>query len=467
MSESVEPGQESPRWRKLIIQRRGRSRVDHLRPQRWNWTQVVQPLDASLRRQAQRPIAKFEVRNLRFFWLDGFFAAISENFYLGFVALFALAYGASNSQVGVLAAAANLLGAAALFPGARLMEEVGRRKPVVVWGGGIFGRLALLGLALVPVFFKGPLAAIMAIIFFDGLRSFMFNLANPAWTSMVADLVPNPMRARYFSSRNIAMGTAALIVAPLAGWLISGANARFESPTIGYQFVFLLAFLFGMVSTISFQKIKEPESADVEQQTHHRGDLRRALRSSPGFIGFIASAFIWNFSLQIAAPFFNVYLVSAFQASAAVIGILAGIASLSALFGQRAFARLIDQRGAFWVQAAAGLLIPLAPLAWVFITAPWQVGIINAFTGFLWAGYNLANFNLLLELTPADQRARAVALFQVAVFGSAVLGPLAGGVLADAIGFQFVFILSGIGRYLGMALFLWLTIKPRRALGLS
>jgi MFS family permease len=205
----------------------------------------------------------------------------------------------------------------------------------------------------------------------------------------------------------------------------------------------------------------------VEQQTHHRGDLRRALRSSPGFIGFIASAFIWNFSLQIAAPFFNVYLVSAFQASAAVIGILAGIASLSALFGQRAFARLIDQRGAFWVQAAAGLLIPLAPLAWVFITAPWQVGIINAFTGFLWAGYNLANFNLLLELTPADQRARAVALFQVAVFGSAVLGPLAGGVLADAIGFQFVFILSGIGRYLGMALFLWLTIKPRRALGLS
>lgn len=467
MSKPVESSPENPRWRKQIIQRRGRSRDDHLRPQRWNWYQLVQPLDASVRRQAHGPIGHAAVRNLRFFWLDGLFAAISENFYLGYIALFALAYGASNSQVGLLAAAANLLGAAALFPGARLIETVGYRKPVVIWSGGIFGRFALLGLALVPIFFKDPMMAIIAIIFFDGLRSFMFNLANPAWTSMVADLVPDSMRARYFSSRNIAMGVAALIVAPIAGWMISSANFRFDSLTIGYQLVFLFAFLFGMVSTVSFASIKEASSVDVRANGHHRGDLRRALKGSPGFMGFVASAFIWNFALQIAAPFFNVYLVSAFQASATTIGILAGIASLAALYGQRVFAQVIDNRGAYWVQAATGLLIPLAPLAWAFITAPWQVGIINTFTGFLWAGYNLANFNLLLELTPAEQRARAVALFQLAVFGSAVLGPLAGGLLADTTGFQLVFILSCIGRYLGMGLFLWLTIRPRRALGLN
>jgi hypothetical protein len=75
--------------------------------------------------------------------------------------------------VGLIAAAANLLGAAALFPGAQLVERSGKPKAVVVWSAGVFGRLALLGLALVPVLFASPTIAIMAIIVFDGLRSFI------------------------------------------------------------------------------------------------------------------------------------------------------------------------------------------------------------------------------------------------------------------------------------------------------
>ncbi len=92
------------------------------------------------------------------------------------------------------------------------------------------------------------------------------------------------------------------------------------------------------------------------------------------------------------------------------------------------------------------------------------MGIVNAFTGFLWAGYNLASFSLLIMLTPDHQRPRAVALYQTAVLGSAVVGPLLGGYLADSVGFKPVFVLSSAGRFLGMALFLWLTIRPRRAL---
>jgi hypothetical protein len=58
---------------------------------------------------------------------------------------------------------------------------------------------------------------------------------------------------------------------------------------------------------------------------------------------------------------------------------------------------------------------------WVFYTDPWQVGINNLFGGFLWAGFNLANFNLLLQVTPSVGRARAVALYQTGVFASAFL----------------------------------------------
>jgi MFS family permease len=311
----------------------------------------------------------------------------------------------------------------------------------------------------VPLLFASPMMAIVAIIVFDGLRSFMSNLANPAWTSLVADLVPQGMRARFFSSRNIAMGLAAMVVATLAGWLISRTNAQLDSSVAGYQLVFLCAFATGMVSTFAFSRIREPEMNEADRLPHQRGDLRRALHQNPAFVGLIISALVWNFALQLAAPFFSVYLVNGLNASATAVGVLASVSSLTALFGQRYFSSVIDRRGAYWVQGITSLFIPLAPWAWMLVTAPWQVGIINAFVGFAWAGYNLANFNLLLELTPSDHRARAVALYQLAVFSSAVAGPLLGGFLADRLGYQFIFMLSGIGRYTGAILFFWLTYR--------
>ena len=440
-----------------------------MRPSRPDWDAVIQPLDRRLEEQAQQPISRQQLLGLRYFWLDGLFAATSDSFHVDYVALFALAYGASTGQVGWLASIANLLGAAALFPGARLVERTEKRVPVVVWTGGGIGRVALLALACLPFLIVRPDIAIPLIIGLSGLRAFMGNLGNPAWTAIVADLVPRFMRGRYFANRNIAMGIAALAVAPLAGWLIHAGNGWLGLPFAGYQLVFALAFAFGMISTVSFGRIPEPPLPAAAAQKHHPGDLRRAMGKSPGFLGFVVSAFIWNLALQVAGPFFNVYMVSQLHASLATVGLLAGVSSLFALAGQRLFGRMLDYKGSLWVQAITGLLIPALPLGWLFVTSPWQVGIINVFSGVLWAGYNLSNFNLLLELSPPEQRPRAVALYQTVVFASAVLGPLLGGYLADAAGFKLIFALSGVGRILGMVVFLWLTVRPvlRSAGGLS
>ena len=446
------------KWRKMFVQRRVSANVDHLRPHRLNWAAIVRPLDESLSHQAEELPPK-AVRSLRYFWLDGLFSAISENFYLGFVTLFALAYGATNGQVGTITAVANLMGAVALFPGARLVERVGQRKSVVVWSGGGIARLLLLLLAIMPFVIFQPALAIAAIITLNGLRAFMGNLANPGWTSLVADLGPDAIRGRYFGNRNMAMGVAALLVAPLAGRLIIYGNGWADLNYFGYQTIFFLAFLFGMVSTFSFQRIEEPLATDRLHANHHRGDLRRAIQQSPGYIGLVVSAFVWNLSLQVAAPFFNVYLVNAFQSTATTIGLLASVSSLTALLGQRVFGRLLDVRGAIWVQLVTGFLIPGLPFAWMYITADWQVGIINTFGGFLWAGYNLASFSLLLTLTPDVQRPRAVALYQTAVFSSAVVGPLLGGYLADSVSYQLVFGMSAAGRFLGMIFFALFTVR--------
>ncbi len=438
---------------------------DQLRPQRWNWYLVRRPMERSLERQTPEPLTIRQTRNLRLFWLDGIFAAASESFYLAFIPIFALAYGATNQQVGWITAVGNLAGATALFPGARVMEKTGKRKAIVVWTGGGFARLMLLFLALVPLFQLPPEIAILTIAILNGVRAFMANFSNPAWTAMVADIVPDFMRGRYFSTRNLTMGMATLTFSAAAGWIIRTGNQWQSDPYLGFQLSFLMAFLFGMVSTWQFAHLREPRTHAHADLVRQSGSLRDAIKSSPGYLGFVISGFVWNFALQVAAPFFNVYLVTHLGANPGTVGLMASISSFAALGGQLVFGKVMDRRGAGWLQLMTGLPIVFLPVMWVFYTAPWQVGINNLIGGFMWAGFNLANFNLLLQVTPDAGRARAVALYQTGVFASAFLGPLVGGYLADNVSFQLIFILSGAGRFLALVFFFLLSFLPmRRAL---
>lgn len=459
---------ETSRWHRHVVQRRI-SRVDHLRPHRLNWDALKQPPVPEPYAPAEDPLTPRKVVGVRYFWLDGLFTTMSENFHLGFIPLYALAYGASTIEIGGLTATANLLGAVSLLPGARLAQAGRKRKLFVVWTVGGVARLSLLALACLPLLVSSPKRAILWIIVLNGVRSFMSNFGNPAWTALVADLVPRSMRTQYFANRNVMMGVVALLVVPLAGWLIRAGNGWMGQPLLGYQAAFLLAFASGLLATLCFQRIPEPHPLP-RSRTHRRDavGLREALRGSPEFAGLVISAFIWNMALQVAAPFFSVYLVERLHASVSTVGLLAGINVLFALIGTRMFGALMDKRGALWVQQTTGFLIPILPFSWMLVTAPWQTSFMEALGGLLWAGYNLANFNLLLELTPDERRAEAVALYQTVVFVSAVLGPLLGGYLADTVGFRAIFGLSGAGRILGMVAFVWLAAGPalRRGKGL-
>ncbi len=461
----VQGGQASDRPTKVnYLPQRRIGPFDQVRPQRLDWEYIKHPLDSTLARHATEPVTSTELANLRYFWLDGIFASTSEAFYLAYIPLFALAYGATNEQIGWITAIGNLLGALALFPGARTMEHTGKRKELVVWTGGFTARVALLLLAFIPLLQIPAGAAILAITTLNGVRAFMANFANPAWTALVADLVPNFMRGRYFSTRSFTMGICTLIVTTLAGWLITSGNSWTANQYLGFQLVFFLAFATGMGSFYYFRRIDESAVATKTVTKHVKGQLRRALAETPGYMGFVVSAIVWNFALQIAGPFFNVYLVTNLGADMATVGIVTSISSITAIAGQLWLGKVMDRRGAIWLAIATGIPISFLPMLWAFFTAPWQVGVNNAFGGFLWAGYNLANFNLLLQLTPNEGRGRAVALYQTGVFAAAVAGPLVGGYIADHVSFQLTFILSGIGRLIATGMFVWLTAWPLRRL---
>lgn len=402
------------------------------------------------------------VRGLRAYRNDGLFASLSDNLALNFFEVYMVAVGGGNREVGAMAAVANLLGFISLIPGVAAVRWLGRRRPVVLIGGGGIGRLMYLGLALVPFLFPEPALAIPAVIVFNGIRVFMGNFSNPAWTNMTADLVPERVRGPYFASRNAYIAVAATIATLSSGWIVSRGNALTRHPLLGYAFLFAATFGIGMVSTYYFSKVPDLCGDAIARERRPLAALVRGFLGYPAFLGFLAFTFLWNFALQISGPFFNVYMVRDLGAPATMVGFAAAATNIMQIFALPFWGRFVDKRGDLRGLVLTGVLIPLLPLAWLLTTEPWHPAVINLASGFLWAGFNLANFNLLLKMIPASDRQEGAAMYQALVLLSTVLGPVVGAEIANATGYKAAFLTSGLCRYVALAALYFLVIRRLR-----
>ena len=399
-------------------------------------------------------------RNLRWFFFDGVFAAASEAVSATYMSLYLLALGATSAQIGLLSAFSNLAAALTLLPGALLADRTGKRKRIVLISGGGVSRIALLCLAILPFLLPYPAVVYVAIllrVIIDGSN----NLAMPAWTSLIADMVPIEGRGRYFGARNLSMGVATILVTYFAGQLITSIGGL-----RGYQIAFGFAFLIGLVATYCYARIQEPP---IEKRVTTRfapllKSYYDAIRLDRNFLAYCLQTSLFHISLYIAAPFFSVYLVQNLQASAVMVGILSIVTSISGIPFQSIFGHLSDKWGPRRVQLITGFLVPILPLTWLLVSEPWQVVPINVLSGIFWAGYSLAAFNFLLVLAPPGAQARYMAIFQLTVVLSSAIGSFLGGMVVSYWGILFTFAASGIGRFIAAFIYAQFVKNPQPAL---
>ncbi len=389
-------------------------------------------------------------RSLRWFLADGLFANASGTIIRTYQAIYLLALGATRGQIGLFSSLTNLMMPVAMLPGARLARHHDKKRIVVI--SSLIGRLLLLALILLPM-----LAGRAVVGWSIGVLvvyAFLMNLLNPAWTTLVGQIVPVYWRGRYFSSRNIMMGLVSFLAVLGMGQIVD----RFVTP-VGYQIAFGVAVALGLGATYTFARIEVPATATPHAEQPGDADFWSQLRTQRSFLALCGAAAIWNFGVQVASPFFTVYLVDAIQASATAVAIVAAISSLAALPGQRVFGPLNDRRGPRWVQQMTALVIPFVPAIWGFITHPWQAYIVEAFSAFAWAGYNLAAFNLLLEMTPDEGRSSFVAFYQTLAGLGMVGGAAVGGWIAETRGYLPVFLLSAGLRMSGALVFAFVVAR--------
>lgn len=403
-------------------------------------------------------ISAFVLRNMRWFFFDGVTAAVSMAILNTFYTLYLESLGATNAQIGLLASLSSFSSLVMLLPGAWLAEKTGSRKGMVLLGSGGLNRLLLFVTIFLPFLFGGEVL-ILAAVAIKALMDGFANFSIPAWTSLSADLVPLEKRGRFFAARNLAMSVSTMATTFLAGYLIAG----FGKP-VGYQVALGVAFIWGVTASFCYSRLQEPgREGGAHASPPNRGNYSPAaiwqtLRADSNFRAYCIFTLLWSGSINIAAPFFPIYLVRELKATPDVVGVLSTILQIAALPATHLFGRLVDRWGGRRTQLLTGFLIPLLPILWMLPRAPWGLAGVYIYDGIVWSGYGLASFNFMLTLAPPGQLTRYTAFQQMVMATAVTLGSALGGLLVEELGYLPVFAISGAGRLVAM-LFYWRFVR--------
>lgn len=356
--------------------------------------------------------------------------ALYESLTAGFLIVFALALGASNTAVGVLGALPYVATLLMEIPGAKLVEFF-RRKAIFVTATGI-SRCCWLLIILTPYLFTDYTLWFLGGFFF--LVRCLEYLADPAWASWAADLVPDRVRGAFWGRRNMLVSLAGMLGSLAAGAYLDLFPAE---SYLGFASLFGAGILIGLWSTWIMGKAAEPAYRDHD---HHR--LREFFHVDGQFRTYCWIMVAYNFAVMIASPFFTVYMLHNLGLSYTWFVIVGAIATVSRILAHPHFGYVSDRYGDKPVALICMLGTALIPLLFAFITKEtiWLVVPVQVISGIVWAGTELTTWNLLLDLTDRDKRAMQIAEYNLLNSVPMIIAPVVGGLIADNV----TLVLSGI-----------------------
>jgi len=103
--------------------------------------------------------------------------------------------------------------------------------------------------------------------------------------------------------------------------------------------------------------------------------------------------------------------------------------------------------------------MPVVPVLWIFSVNIWYLILIQLYSGFIWAGFDMASFNFIFDSTSSKKRTTCVAYYNVLNGIAILLGAIIGGFIVRYNNlfwskYFLVFIISFILRYIASLIFI-------------
>ena len=342
--------------------------------------------------------------------------------------------GAPNWMIGALAAIPHISQLAQL-PALWAVDRATHRRRVYALNGLVARpMLLIIGLAAVAL---PPEAALWVIFACFSVRYVAGAFLSCSWNSWMRDLIPDNEMGRLFGYRQrrmIGVGIAFSLAA--AAFIDAWKRWIIVDVTFAYGIIYALAFIGGLYSVYCVRHIHEPQAvARTEHSAISRIRLPFRQKNYRRLIVFLGA---WSFAVNLAAPFFTVYLLKRLEYDILLVMGLATLSQVAAYVTVQNWGLIADRLSNKAVLRTCCPLLILTIFAWTFVTLPEPhlltlplLILIHLSSGMAAAGVNLASGNIALKLAPQGDATAYLAASAMVNATAAGLAALAGGILVD------------------------------------
>jgi MFS family permease len=364
---------------------------------------------------------------------DGLCAEVMTTLTSGaFLVAMAILLGANNFEIGLFSSLPLLTNVAQLAS-VWLVQRFNSRKLVTV-AATVLARIPLLVIGVLPLVLGSTnVTILMLFLFFNYLFG---SIAGPAWNSWMKDLIPEEQLGGYFARRgsytqmlNVALSIAAAITVDH----IKSAYPQYE--LITYAVMFLVAGVVGLYGAVLLSKVKEPPSLLTKENIF--SILKRPLRDL-NFKRLLIFNCAWVFALNIATPFFTVFMLQTMRLSLLVITGLMVLGQLAGIFSIRLWGIFTDRYSNKTIIAVLAPLYLCCIVAWCFVgnySHLWANLLLLAFihivSGVATSGINLSLTNIGLKLAPKNDAIVYLSAKNIFAAAFSAIAPIIGGYMAD------------------------------------
>ncbi|HLP79580.1 MAG TPA: MFS transporter [Acidobacteriota bacterium] len=392
-------------------------------------------------------------KSLRFSVLDGSFYSIMVGFGESFFSAFAIFLHATNTQLALLGSLPQMLGSVLQLFSRRLLLFFASRKKFVVFSATC---QALMHVFIAGAYFFDALSVPILIACVALYLSFAM-VPGPVWSSWMGDLVNEEERGMYFGRRNKICGFASFVSFLIAGFIlqeVSGTNKYY-----GFLVLFGIALVARLIS-VSYLARKTDPPCDLPAKNPYPffSFLSEVTSTNYGF--FVMFLWFINFAVFLSGPFFAPYMLNHLHLSYMEFTLVTASTIIAKLLFMPIWGKAADTYGTRKLLVLSAILIVPVPALWLFGSAVWYLILIQLYSGFVWAGFELTTFNFLFDTTQPSKRTSSIAYYNVLNGVFLFLGSLMGtflisideGVFSSS--YLFVFLVSSVLRGIACICFL-------------
>ena len=358
----------------------------------------------------------------------------------GFLAAYALALGANNLQIGIMASIPFIMQPLQL-PAIALVERLRLRKliAVLMWYPA---QAMWLVMALIPVFVDVPsgpaVSVLLGLLALRGALSAVVTCSHNPW---LRDLVPQETMGQFFS-RRLALGVVASMVFGLGGAFFVDywkGQASPDNEIFGFTFALIFGSVFlGLTSSTFMAMMPEPRMKVLEGPRQSLMKMVAEPFRDTNYRHLMRFLFLWGFASTLAIPFFAVYMLTRLELPLSAV---LGFTVLGQLFNflfLRVWGPMADRLGNKSILAISASLYLLVIIGWTFTTLPERyfltiplLVLLHIMAGIAAGGVSLTIHTIGLKLAPQGEATSYLVGASLATSLGAAMGPLVGGRLAD------------------------------------